>query len=70
MSKPRASVDLTIRVTFLVLLAVLTLVFGLLFLLVFVPVVGWYLWKFHERIKRLEGRVAPSEAAPKKPAEE
>lgn len=61
MSKPRRSLDFTVRITFLVLMALLTLFLGFFFLLVFVPVVGWYVWSLNDKIRDLEARLAPPE---------
>ncbi len=68
MSKPKASMDLAVRVTFVVLMGALTLFLSLLFLAVFVAVAGWFLWKDSDRIATLEERVAELEGR-KKPAQ-
>jgi uncharacterized membrane protein len=70
MSKPRGTIDLIVRVVFLVLLALLTLSLGLLLLIFFVPVVGWYIWRFNDKNKELEERLAALEGPHKpKPSE-
>lgn len=68
MSKPKTSMNLAVRVTFVVLMGALTLFLSLLFLAAFVAVVGWYLWKDTDRIAALEERVAELEGR-KKPSQ-
>ncbi len=67
MSKQSPGLQVTIRVVFLVLMGVLTLYLGLLFLIIFVPVIGWYVWRLVDRNAELEKRVAALEG--KKPDE-
>ncbi len=61
MSKPKTSMDLAVRATFVVLMGVLTLFLSLIFLAVFVAVAGWFLWKDSDRIAALEERVTELE---------
>jgi hypothetical protein len=50
----------------LVLLAFLALVFGGLFLIFFAPVVGYYIFRYSDKIKELEARL-PKPDKPAKP---
>ncbi len=68
MSKPKASMDLLVRVTFVILMGALTLFLSLIFLAVFVAVAGWYLWRDNDRLAALEERVAELEGR-KKPGQ-
>ena len=58
-SRPQTSASVVIRVTFLILMGLVALLFGFLFLAVFVPVVGWFLWRLMDRVSELEARLAP-----------
>ena len=64
MSKPRGSMDVAVRVTFVILMGVLALFLQLLFLAVFVAVVAWYLWRANDRIAALEKKLADKEKQP------
>jgi len=64
MSKPRGSMDVAVRVIFVILMGVLTIFLSLLFLAVFVAVVAWYLWKANDRIAALEKKLADKEKQP------
>ncbi len=67
MSKQSPGLQMTIRIVFLVLMGVITLYLQLLFLIIFVPVIGWYVWRMVDRNAELEKRVAALEG--KKPDE-
>ncbi len=67
MSKQSPGLQMTIRIVFLVLMGVITLYLQLLFLIIFVPVIGWYVWRLVDRNAELEKRVAALEG--KKPDE-
>lgn len=59
MSKPQSSVNVVVRVTFLILMGLVALLFGEIFLAVFVPVIGWFLWRLTDRVAELEAKLAP-----------
>jgi ABC-type Co2+ transport system permease subunit len=59
MSKPQVGSNVVVRVTFLILMGLVALFFNYLFLAVFVPVVGWYLWRLTDRVAELEAKLAP-----------
>ncbi len=62
MTKPLRGLDIAVRVVFLVLLAIFVFGgLGALLLLVFVPVVGWLLWRLLDRTAELEERLAALE---------
>jgi len=59
MSKSQTSSNVVVRVTFLILMGLVALFFNYLFLAVFVPVVGWFLWRLTDRVAELEAKLAP-----------
>ena len=59
MSKPQVGSNVVVRVTFLILMGLVALFFNYLFLAVFVPVVGWFLWRLTDRVAELESKLAP-----------
>jgi ABC-type Co2+ transport system permease subunit len=59
MSKPQVGSNVVVRVTFLILMGLVALFFNYLFLAVFVPVVGWYIWRLTDRVAELEAKLAP-----------
>jgi hypothetical protein len=59
MSKPQVGSNVVVRVTFLILMGLVALFFNYLFLAVFVPVVGWFLWRLTDRVAELEAKLAP-----------
>ena len=59
MSKPQVGSNVVVRVTFLILMGLVALFFNYLFLAVFVPVVGWYIWRLTDRVAELEKKLAP-----------
>ena len=62
MSKPMTTLDITVRVVFLALIAFLTLTGIVIFvLLVFIPVITWYVWRLLDRTKELEARLSALE---------
>ncbi len=59
MNRPQTNMNVIVRVTFLILLAFLMLTgFAVFVLIVFVPVMGWYIWRQQDRIRDLEARLA------------
>ena len=66
MSKPQGNAGVVIRVTFLILIGLLMLTgFAIFVLIVFVPVMGWYIWKQQDRIRDLEARLAALDGSKK-----
>ena len=66
MSKPQGNAGVVIRVTFLILIGLLMLTgFAIFVLIVFVPVMGWYIWKQQDRIRDLESRLAALDGSKK-----
>jgi hypothetical protein len=62
MSKSRVNVEVASRLAFLALLALL--VFGGLYwyvLIFYIPIVGWFVWRYEDRISELEKRLAAVE---------
>ncbi len=66
MNRPQTNMNVVVRVTFLILLAFLMLTgFAVFVLIVFVPVMGWYIWRQQDRIRDLEARLAALDARKK-----
>ena len=57
LSKSSGNVNIIVRVLTLVLMGFLVLVSPILFLIFFVPIVGWFLWRDHDKIAQLEKKV-------------
>ena len=57
MSKTQANAGVVIRVTFLILMGLVALLFGFIFLAIFVPVVGWFIWRLNDKVAVLEARL-------------
>lgn len=57
MSKTQANAGVVIRVTFLILMGLVALLFGFIFLAIFVPVVGWFIWRLNDKVAELEARL-------------
>ena len=65
MSKPLTSVNMVIRVVFLVLLGLLILGgLGGFVILIYLPVLGWIIWRLMDRTAELEAKVAALEGHP------
>ena len=64
MSKSQIGSCILVRVTFLILMGLTALLFFGLFLAVFVPVVGWYIWRLNDRVAELEAKLGVSGRKP------
>ncbi|HKT21561.1 MAG TPA: hypothetical protein VJR06_02915 [Nitrososphaerales archaeon] len=60
MSRQPIRISAITRITFLVLLGLIALGFPII-LFVFVPVLGWFIWRDQDRISQLEKRLAALE---------
>lgn len=61
MSKPKGGMNSVTKVVILILLALTALVFYDIFLFAFAPIIVYYVWEDHNKIKRLEAKLAESE---------
>jgi len=59
MSKPQTSANVVVRVTFLILMGLVALLFYPFAPAVIVPVMGWFIWRQHDRVAELEAKLAP-----------
>ncbi len=58
LSKPKGILQSVSKVIILLFLAVAVLLTGFLFMFIFVPIAVAYIWDDHDKIKRLEARLA------------
>lgn len=58
MSKPQASANVVIRVTFLILMGLIALLYYPFAPAIIVPVFGWLIWRLNDRVKELEARLS------------
>lgn len=65
MSKSQATASVVVRVTFLVLMGLVALLFGFIFMAIFVPVVGWFIWRLTDRVAELEAKLGAPDKSQK-----
>ncbi len=67
----RGVLENAVKVVFLMLMALIYIASSLLFLLFFIPIIGWFVWRAHDKAAELEKRVAalekPEERKPEQP---
>ncbi len=61
MSRPQGTLEIAVRVVFVVLLGFLVLAQPVLFLIFFVPIAAWLIWRIHDKNAELEKRLAALE---------
>ena len=67
MAKARGNLEEATKWIVLILLAFLALVFGGIFLVFFAPIVGFYIFHYSDKIKKLEAQLATLQGTDEKP---